>query len=53
MLACVVVVLLLPLLLLNLVGHLEVILWVAAGSSMGGCVGLMAHALAGASRAVV
>ena len=34
--ALAIVVLLLPLLLLNLVGHLKVILWVAAGSDMGG-----------------
>ena len=50
-----VVVLLLPLLLLNLACHFEVILWIriAARSSMRCCVGLVAHALAGAARAAM
>lgn len=48
-----VVVLLFPLLLLNLACHFEVILWIAAGPSMHGCVGLVAHGLASAARAVV
>ena len=48
-----VVVLLLPLLLLNLVGHLEVIHSVVAGSDMSGRVGLVAHALADVARAAM
>ena len=48
-----VVVLLLPLLLLNLVGHLKVILRIPASSNMCGCIGLVDHAMAGAARAVV
>ena len=48
-----IVVLLLPLLLLNLACHFEVILRIAARSNMRCCVGLVAHALAGAARAVV
>ena len=53
--ARIVVVLLLPLLLLNLACHFEVILRIAARSNVCCCVGLVAHALAGdgASRAVV
>ena len=48
-----VVVLMLPLLLLSLASHFEVILRITAGSNMCGCIGLMAHALAGAARAIV
>ena len=47
------VVLLLPLLLLHLSRHLEVILRIASRSNVCCCVGLVAHALAGASCAVV
>ena len=43
--ACAAVVLLLPLLLLNLACHFEVILRIASRSSMCCCVGLEAHAL--------
>ena len=50
--ACVVVVLL-PLLLLRLLRHLEVVLRVAARSCVCGCVRLVPHALPGTSRAVV
>ena len=47
------VVLLFLLLLLNLACHFKVILRIAARSNMCCCVGLVAHALAGVSRAVV
>ena len=47
------VVLLLPLLLLHLSRHLEVILRIASRYNVCCCVGLVAHALAGASCAVV
>ena len=51
--ARVVIVLLLPLLLLRLVCHFEVVLPIAACSDVCCCVGLVSHTLAGASRAVV
>ena len=48
-----VVILLLPLLLLHLAWHCEVVLWIAARSDVRCRVWLVSHALAGASRAIV